>query len=74
MGLKGNQSINFAQNKTLANLEKNNVKAFLFEKFEDKIYTFKGEVFLSDKIYYETQEDNEGNKREVIKFPLQIVK
>jgi 5-methylcytosine-specific restriction protein A len=74
MGLKGNQSINFAQNKTLANLEKNNVKAFLFEKFENKIYTFKGEVFLSDKIYYETQEDNEGNKREVIKFPLQIVK
>lgn len=72
MGLKGDQSITFAQNKTLSNLEKNKVKAFLFEKFEQKIYTFKGEVYLEGEIYSELQEDSEGKKRSVIKFPLKL--
>ena len=72
MGLKGNQSITFAQNKTLANLETNKVKVFLFEKLEKNKYTFKGEVFVDGKIYTEEQNDNEGNIREVVKFPLKL--
>ena len=35
-------------------------------------YTFRGEVVLAGEIYTETQEDNEGNKRNVLKFPLKI--
>ena len=67
MGLKGDQKLNFMQNKTLAN-----IKAYLFEKLVSRKYTFRGEVVLAGKIYTETQEDNEGNKRNVLKFPLKI--
>ena len=72
MGLKGDQKLNFMQNKTLANLEKLDIKAYLFEKLVSRKYTFRGEVVLAGKIYTETQEDNEGNKRNVLKFPLKI--
>lgn len=73
MGLKGNQSINFMQNKTLANLDKITTKAYLFEKFIKKLYTFRGEVILAGEIYSEEQEDNEGNIRNVLKFPLKLI-
>lgn len=73
MGLKGDQNINFMQNKTLANLEKNKVKAFLFEKLTHKKYTFRGEVVLAGEVYTEIQEDSKGNKRSVLKFPLKII-
>ena len=73
MGLKGDQNINFMQNKTLANLHKNGVKAYLFEKHQQKSYLFKGEIVLASKIYYEQQRDSEGNERKVIKFPLKLV-
>lgn len=73
MGLKGNQSLSFMQNKTLANLDKTKTKAYLFEKLSKKLYTFRGEVTLVGEIYFEEQEDNEGNIRKVIKFPLKIV-
>ena len=63
MGLKGDQKLDFMQNKTLA---------YLFEKLMSRKYTFRGEVVLAGEIYTETQEDNEGNKRNVLKFPLKI--
>jgi len=72
MGLKGDQKLDFMQNKTLANLEKLDIKAYLFEKLMSRKYTFRGEVVLAGEIYTETQEDNEGNKRNVLKFPLKI--
>ena len=72
MGLKGDQKLDFMQNKTLANLEQSDIRAYLFEKFVSKKYTFRGEVVLAGKIYTEVQEDNEGNKRNVLKFPLKI--
>lgn len=73
MGLKGDQNINFMQNKTLANLDKNKVKAYLFEKKEKNRYTFVGEVVLAGEIYNEKQEDSEGKSRLVIKFPLKVI-
>ena len=44
MGKKGDQSLDFAQNKTLAESRSNGVQIFLFEVFKEREYTFIGEV------------------------------
>jgi 5-methylcytosine-specific restriction enzyme A len=72
MGLRGDQSVSFRQNKTLANLKQTNTRAFLFEKNVGNCYVFIGEVFLNREIYYEPQEDSEGKERKVVKFPLKV--
>ena len=73
MGLKGNQSVSFMQNKTLSNLDETNTKAFLFEKKSKNCYTFLGPVKLHDNYYFEQQSDSEGHIRVVVKFPLEII-
>lgn len=72
MGLSGDQSIDYAQNKTLAESRTNGVGVHLFESFEPKEYTYRGRVQLIDEPYYETQRDEDGKKRQVVKFPLQM--
>ena len=72
MGLTGDQSLEFAQNRTLNELPTNGVKAFLFEVFEPKCYTFIGEVMLADQPYQTEQEDMNGDLRKVWIFPLAL--
>jgi len=70
MGSIGDQSLNFAQNKTLANSAKDDIQVHLFEVFIPKEYTYLGEVYLSGKPFIEKQLDSEKSLRNVWVFPL----
>ena len=70
MGSKGDQSLEFAQNKTLVESNENGVNVHFFEVFTDKVYTYQGQVVLSDKPFQEQQDDEDGNPRDVWIFPL----
>ncbi|MFM2476383.1 HNH endonuclease [Celerinatantimonas sp. MCCC 1A17872] len=72
MGTTGAQSLNFAQNKTLAQSETNGISIYLFEVFKDKEYTYQGEVLLVDPPYTESQPGHDGSSRPVYIFPLQL--
>ena len=73
MGMEGNQSLNFAQNKTLVNSTTNGIDKHLFEAFKDKQYIYIGRVVLAGSPYQEEQLDRKGNKRLVWMFPLRVV-
>ncbi len=49
MGTTGDQSLSFAQNKTLADSNTNGVTVHWFEVLEDKVYTYRGIVTLANK-------------------------
>jgi 5-methylcytosine-specific restriction protein A len=70
MGLKGEQSLNFMQNKTLSESNTNDVAVHFFEVFTEKVYTYQGQVLLSGKPFQEQQDDEDGNSRSVWIFPL----
>lgn len=72
MGLSGDQSIDYAQNKTLAQSRENGVELHLFESHESNAYVYRGKVELAGDPYTERQKDNSGKDRQVIKFPLRI--
>ena len=72
MGLEGDQDINSAQNKTLAESGTNGVDVFLFEVFEAGNYIFQGKVELAEAPYQENQPDVNGNLRKVWKSPVKI--
>ena len=72
MGQSGDQSIDFMQNKTLAESNINQVSVHLFEVFKDLGYTYIGTVKLSNKPYSETQPDKNGLDRIVFVFPLKL--
>lgn len=74
MGLSGDQSVEYAQNKTLAWSQDNGVDVHLFESFEPNVYIYRGQVALADIPYYERQKDEDGKERQVVKFPLKIIK
>jgi len=73
MGLTGDQSLSFMQNKTLAQSQTNDVAVYLFEVFEKKSYTYIGQIELADPPYQEAQPDQNGDIRNVWVFPLKIV-
>lgn len=73
MGTKGDQSITFGQNKTLAMSKKTGVKVYLFESYKENEYYYCGEVELCGNIYTAHEIDITGKMREVLKFPLQKV-
>jgi 5-methylcytosine-specific restriction protein A len=73
MGLKGDQRLEFSQNKTLAESATNGVELFLFEVFEKGKYMLRGEVTLAGDPYQEKQTDINGNIRKVWIFPLKLV-
>lgn len=73
MGLEGDQSLTFAQNKTLAESRENGVEVFLFEVFTKGQYTFLGRVALAGEPYQEVQKDRNGQERRVWMFPLKIL-
>ena len=72
MGLKGDRSLLFAQNKTVNDSQTNGIQMYLFKVFKDKEYLYQGVVKLADKQYQETQPDDDGNGRAVWIFPLTL--
>ena len=72
MGTNGDQSLSFAQNKTLAESGANGVGVHLFEVFIDKEYTYVGQVDLCGAPYQEPQRDETGSSRLAYVFPLKV--
>lgn len=73
MGLEGDQELNYRQNKTLAESNKNRVDVHLFEVFKAKEYIYRGMVKLCKEPYQEIQLDKNNNERTVWIFPLIII-
>ena len=73
MGSKGDQSLEFMQNKTLNESRDTNVEVHLFEVFEEKKYFYQGKVRLKSNSYHESQTDENGETRKVWMFPLEII-
>lgn len=73
MGKKGDQSLTFSQNKTLAESNKNGIEVHLFEVFNKGEYVYMGKVKLVGEPYREIQKDEDGVPRKVWIFPLKIV-
>jgi len=72
MGQKGDQSLTFNQNKTLAESSSNGVDVHLFEVNKEKEYTYQGRVTLAENPYTETQPDQDQIDRKVYVFPLTL--
>lgn len=73
MGKKGDQDINWSQNKTLANCGINGVDIHLFEVMDAGEYTYCGRIELVSKPYVDVQPDKDGNNRKVWIFPIRPV-
>ena len=73
MGTENDQSIDFAQNKTLRIAKKIGVKVYLFESYKDNEYYYDGEVELIKEPYQSEETDINGVIRKVIKFPLKRI-
>lgn len=75
MGLTGDQSFSYRQNKTLSESESNGVEVHLFEVFDsiEPKYEYQGIVKLADVPYMSKQPDAAGNLRKVCIFPLKKV-
>jgi 5-methylcytosine-specific restriction protein A len=72
IGLKGDQDIHLAPNKTLAESRTNGVGIFLFEVYEQGKYLFRGRVRLHARPYQTHQPDRHNSLRSVWVFPLRI--
>lgn len=72
MGTKGDQSLNFSQNKTLSESNSNEVSLHLFEVFVEKEYSYIGQVELSATPYFEKQPDEDKLIRDAYVFPLRL--
>lgn len=72
MGLNGDQSLDFNQNKTLNESPVNGVQVVLFEQFKVNEYTYLGPVELIKKPYTEQQSGQNGQLRTVYIFPLKL--
>ena len=72
MGLIGDQSFDYRQNKTLSESASNGVEIHLFEIFDsiDPKYEYQGIVKLAGEPYICEQPDANGNMRKVCIFPL----
>ena len=73
MGTENDQSIEFAQNKTLTIAKREGIKVYLFESYKDNEYYYSGEVELYGSPYQSEETDINGNMRKVVKFPLKRV-
>ena len=73
MGKNGDQSLTFAQNRTLAESNENGVDVHLFEVFQEREYVYMGRVKLVDEPYQEVQKGEDGVPRKVWIFPLKVV-
>lgn len=73
MGQIGDQDLNFAQNKTLAESRKTGILVYLFELFNEQRYRYRGIVELADEPFQKNERDANGDMRKVWKFPLKLV-
>lgn len=73
MGLTGDQSIDYMQNKTLAESKTNGIEVHLFEVFTPGKYTYQGIVELASSPVMRTQKDKDGNNRKVVIFPVKLI-
>jgi 5-methylcytosine-specific restriction protein A len=72
MGPSGPQSLNYAQNRTLAESTNTGIAVHLLEALEPQKYTYVGEVELAGAPYEEEQLDDEGQARNVWMFPIKL--
>ena len=72
MGPTGDQSLTYAQNRTLAESPNTVIPVHLVEALEPLKYTYAGEVQLIGTPYQEEQFDDEGNTRKVWMFPVKL--
>lgn len=72
-GSIGDQKIN-GLNKRVAESNFNGYRLFYFEVYKNKEYTFKGEVILTEKAFFEKEPDSNNNIRKVVKFKLRLKK
>ncbi len=73
MGLIGDQSSDYKQNKTLKFSKTNGVAVHLFESYHKGEYIYDGIVELAGDIYEDYEPGFDGVERKVIKFPLRKV-
>lgn len=74
MGLRGDQSLEVSQNKTLAQSHSNDVNIYLFESYANNEYIYQGQVILADSPYPIREKDSDGKLRRVYKFPLAVIR
>jgi len=72
MGKSGDQDLNFMQNKTLAQSNRNGVSVFLFEVLLLSQYIYHGEVSLCDEPFQEVQHGEDGKARKVWMFQIKL--
>lgn len=72
-GKRGNQRLDFQQNKTLRESNTNGIDVFLFEQLETNRYIFQGRVKLVEKPYQMKQPDVDGKNRNVWMFPIKAI-
>jgi len=72
MGKSGDQSLEFMQNKTLAQSNSNGIEVHLFEVFQKTQYTYVGVVQLNGQPYQATQRGKDGKLRKVWVFKLKL--
>lgn len=70
MGKYGDQTLKGNQNQTLYDSDTNGIAVYLFEVMTKAVYTFRGQVKLSDTPYQTDQPDEEGRVRKVWIFPI----
>lgn len=73
-GRSGDQDLYYRKNKILAKSQSpsNKLPVYLFES-SNRVYTYRGEVILSEKPYQATKPDKDGLMRKVWIFPLSLV-
>lgn len=73
MGPVGEQSLTYAQNRTLSESPANGISICLLEALSPQKYTFAGQAQLSGAPYQEQQIDTKGSNRKVWMFPLRLL-
>ncbi|MEG1995837.1 MAG: HNH endonuclease [Bacilli bacterium] len=73
MGKSGDQDINWAQNRTLAECGYNGVDVHLFEVMDAGEYVYCGRIELVSKPYMEIQPGDDGGNRKVWMFPIRPI-
>jgi hypothetical protein len=73
MGLRGDQRLDYSQNKTLSQSRINNIDVFLFIGSGGALFTYMGRVILNDEPFQEEQVDADGILRKVWIFPLKLI-
>jgi 5-methylcytosine-specific restriction enzyme A len=72
MGPEGEQSLAYAQNRTLAESPRTRIPVYLLEALDPLEYTYAGEVELVGAPYQEDQLDDKGKPRRAWVFPIRL--